>query len=301
MFHDATTVRQFGQAKFANKKYYLQCLLVYEQLCHKGLVALPSGQSSWYYRAVLASPHPSGVATGAPVQAYKALLFGDGQVEDADGDGPPGAVLGICDSSRSDDASDVDDEALSLAVAGSPADPVAREASDQFPLALRDAGQFVVPMLHASWPGGARTVASPRRSQDSDSSSEASSGGSGQEIVSLAPGGGLLAPGQARAPVNSCIRVEEHLLPGTPGHYRRYTTVCPLASSGHCAVVACGKRRNCGSAQMGSLGPAAPEAFLMVWREQAAAFRSKADHQRWSPTWAEVRRYMIDHGWSVSQ
>ena len=138
---------------------------------------------------------------------------------------------------------------------------------------------------------------SPRRASPPSPASEDSS----QDLVSFGPGGQLLPLSEARPPVNECIRVEEHLRPGTPGHYRRYTTVCPLARTGHCAVNACGKRRNCGSTQMGSLGPAAPEAFLMVWRERASAFQSKAEHQRWSPTWSEVRRYMLAQNWPVRQ
>ena len=100
-----------------------------------------------------------------------------------------------------------------------------------------------------------------------------------------------------RQPVNPCIRAEEHLRPGQSRYYRRYTTVCPLARDSHCGVFPCGKRRNCGQSQMGDLGPAAPEAFLMVWREGASSFATKREHMAWQPTRREVRRWMVAHGW----
>lgn len=295
--HDDTTPKLFGQDKFSNKKHYLQCLLAQEELRQKGLLALPSGQSSWYYRAVLASERPSGVSPGATVKVYKALLFGDGQDKEAVADTGPAARLAICDASSCDDASDSSD-VLAFPILGVLADeePEANEASAQFPPVWLDEVQSLEPTGQAL-PLGAD--ASPRRDSSSSSESEASLEDSGQELVSFVPGGPMAARGNARPPLNECIRVEEHLRPGMPGYYRRYTTVCPLARTGHCAVIACGKRRNCGAAQVGSLGPAAPEAFLMVWRQQASAFATKHDHQRWSPTVAEVRRYMVDHGWLV--
>ena len=302
--HDASTPRLFGEDKFANKKHYLQCLLSLGQLGQKGLIALPSGQSSWYYRAVLASEHPAGVAPGALARDYKALLFGHGQERVTADDGGEGPRLAICDASASDADSGAEDAVMSIVRAGDLAneEPPVNEAAGQFPQALLDADQSVEPgqAVAGQSPVDRPDAPSPRASSSSSGSGADSADGDG-EVVALRSDGQFAANYNARRPVNECIRVEEHLQPGMPGHYRRYTTICPLASSGHCAVVACGKRRNCGAAQMGSLGRAAPEAFLMVWREKASSFGSKADHQRWSPTWSEVRRYMVAQGWPVGQ
>lgn len=300
--HDASTARVFGQDKFSNKKHYLQCLLSLDQIRQKGLIALPSGQSSWYYRAVLASEHPAHVARGAPAKEYKALLFGDGQENHAgeyDGAGPRLAIL---DASASEGQSDIDDAAISVVLPGALADeePVDNESSGQLALSM------LPPVQSAETPGqaadtvAASTAAPPREAPAPSASSESASEEiGGEQIVALGPRGQFVPSFSLRQPVHECIHVEEHLSPGMPGHYRRYTTICPLASTGHCSVIACGKRRNCGVAQMGNLGPAAPEAFLMVWREQASSFGTKADHQRWSPTWSEVRRYMVAQGWPV--
>lgn len=296
--HDATTARIFGQDKFATKKNYLQCLLAENLLRQRGLSALPSGQSSWYYRAVLSAERPAGVPRDGTAKVYKALVCGDGQGKEAAGDGGQGGRFAICDISASDGSSDSDDSMLPFSLPGALAREESAVVSDNDAPARLAAGPSMGPIGQSPDDMPCRPL---RGASSSSSETQSISDDIGQEVVSFGPDGQLLPLIGARSPLNECIRVEEHLRPGTPGHYRRYTTVCPLARTGHCAVIACGKRRNCGASQMGSLGPAAPEAFLMVWREQASAFQSKAEHQRWSPTWAEVRRYMVAQGWSVGQ
>ena len=282
----------FGQANFAQKKPYLQCLVAGPRLRECGLSALPSGQSSWYYRAVLAAKDPSGVPQNLSVKEYKALLNVDGQepqpgaLEDAAG------MLALEDAVDSDHDSDSSNAEIAMRFPRTRKD-LAPQPEVRLPLPPPDDGpRCVAQGGRAAIPRDARPVGSEDRARSSSSSSGSSSG----RLVAM-PGQYI----QARQPVHDCIKVEQHLFPGQEGYYRRYTTQCPLARTGHCSVVACGKRRNCGQAQMGRLGPAAPEAFLMVWRNAASSFATKQDHQRWSPSVADVRRYMVEQGWPLGQ
>ena len=282
--------------RFAARKRYLQCLAVQDRLSQRGLVALSSRETQLYYRAVLASDRPASIPRGAKAQEYKALLQA---LEDS-----PGSALAAIGNGA--DSEDSDSGHSSVMVGRWPLPrreddlPPANEASSGLPQfspprepARGGTGGDVVPL--GSTPGELSEPGPP------PSAAEASHDSGEDSPVFCAAAQQLQALGPPRPPINGCIRVEEHLRPGMPGYYRRYTTVCPLARTQHCAVLTCGKARNCGSAQMGSLGPAAPEAFLMVWREKAAAFPTKAAHQRWSPTWSEVRRYMVANGWPVGQ
>lgn len=287
--HLEDTPKLFGQDHFSRKKHYLQCLVAGPGLRERGLLALPSRQSSWYYRAVLAAEDPASVEQGLSVKEYKALLCSDGQA-------PPPAALeddagiqALEDAGVSDDESDAE---LVIRTPGRGRDSVP-QPEVRLPLPPSAAGpQSVGQSVPAIVEVMARPVGSQGRARSLSSSSSSSSAAS------------MGIPGQAvetRQPVHDCIKVEQHLLPGQDGYYRRYTTQCPLARTEHCSVVACGKRRNCGQAQMGRLGPAAPEAFLMVWRNAARSFATKLDHQRWSPSEAEVRRYMVEQGWPLGQ
>ena len=302
LLHLADSPKFFGDDRFAVRKKYLQCLVAQEPLRRKGLLALPSGESSWYYRAVLAADRPAAVPRGGKMADYKAMLEGADAAAPALADRDDlGVALALCDGSESDAGSDSPVSVHMVALQGSvPAGaPPSNEARHRLaahgPLPAV-ASLAVVGGQAAS--SSAPPAHSPGRVLSDRGQSEHDSDDSDGQLEGLVAGAEA-AP--RRQPENACIHVEEHLAPGMPGHYRRYTTVCPLAKTSHLSVVACGKRRNCGAAQMGRLGPAAPEAFLMVWRERASAFDTKAAHQRWSPTWAEVRRYMVDHGWPVGR
>jgi len=295
--HSVGSAKLFGLDKFSTRKHYFQCLLALEQLRIRGLGALPSGQSAWYYRAVLAAEVPAVVPRGLSVKGYRALVSGCGQDSTSGGrDRSAGAFP--ADGQASGDDSDSSEAIISVALPASLRTGFLSGAEDSTPLP---------PSLHAGRLRGqgvesqAEVTAGLLRATASSSSSSLSAGSdsgvTSQSGAGFALGGQSIAAGVPRPPVNDCIKVEEHLRPGMPGHYRRYTTVCPLARTGHCAAVACGKRRNCGQAQLGRLGPAAPEAFLMVWRAAACSFADKVGHQRWSPTEAEVRRFMVEQGW----
>ena len=207
--------------------------------------------------------------------------------------GAPTHADTLCNDPGSDHSSDSSEAilAVSLPGAGHDFDPQS-EDRQLLPRRLTEQPGFG----QAGGPSVPGQASPHRRAAALSSSSSASprSIDSRQSAVTLV---GVRQGFALRPPVNDCIRVEEHLRPGDAGHYRRYTTQCPLARTGHCSVSACGKRRNCGEAQTRELGPAAPEAFLMVWRNAASSFPTKAAHQRWSPTTAEVRRYMVEKGW----
>lgn len=288
----------FGLDRFSSRKHYFQCLIAAEQLRLRGLLALPSGESAWYYRAVLASEVPASVPRGLRVDGYRALMAGCGQ--DAiciERDGP---TVGFLQDDSSSDESTASSDAVIAHGLPTSSDSVflpGPEDSTPLPPSLPGAmsgGQGGEAPASATGSLGQVAVASSSASSSSGTDADVA----GQSVAALVAGGGQVgAHDDPRPPAHDCIKVEEHLRPGMPGHYRRYTTVCPLARSGHCGVVPCGKRRNCGQAQMGRLGPAAPEAFLMVWRAAASSFVDKSAHQRWSPTEAEVRRYMVQEGW----
>ena len=287
--HQADSPKLFGVDKFAAKKRYLQCLAVLDRLERRGLSALSSRETQLYYRTVLASERPASIPCGAPAKEYRALLQ---SLEDS----PGSALVAIGNGTDSEGS----DSGLSSVMVGRWPPP--RQEEDMPPANEASAGR--PPPLS---PGGRRDVAPPASRPGGSlvpgppSAAAEPSQDSGEDEPVFCATGQMQAFGPPRPPINECIRVEEHLRPGMPGYYRRYTTVCPLARAQHCAVFTCGKARNCGSAQMGNLGPAAPEAFLMVWREKASAFSSKADHQIWSPTWREVRRYLVANGWAVGQ
>ena len=287
--HLEDTPKLFGQARFSQKKHYLQCLVAGPRLRERGLLALPSRQSSWYYRAVLAAEDPASVEQGLSVKEYKALLDSDGQDPRPVALEDDGGIPALEDAAGSDEESDAE---LAVRLPGHGSDFVL-QPEVRLPLPPCGADQQGVGQsVPAVAEGAARPVGSQSRARSFSSSSTSSSsscmGVPGQFV-------------QARQPVHDCIKVEQHLTPGQDGYYRRYTTQCPLARTHHCSVVACGKRRNCGQAQMGQLGPAAPEAFLMVWRSAASSFSTKLDHQRWSPSEADVRRYMVEQGWPLGQ
>lgn len=285
----------FGQDKFSRSKFYLQCLTARQQLADCGLAALPSGESEWYYRAILAAKHPAQVPRGQSVKKYKALLDDDGQAPEQGALEAPRAAGALCDMSGSEHGSDSSEAIVAVGF------PHSGGYDDPQP----EVRTLLPPILsgRGSSGQGVSAVVDGNSRPDSPSRllsapSPPSSTDSGQSQAAVVVAGQRVAVPAPRPPVHDCIKVEEHLRPGQLGHYRRYTTQCPLAQTGHCAVVSCGKRRNCGQAQMGHLGPAAPEAFLMVWRNAASSFASKADHQRWSPTIPEVRRFMIEQGWT---
>ena len=284
LLHLEDSPKLFGIENFSRHTCYFQCLVARGRLAEQGLHELPSGESEWCYRALLSAEQPTEVPRGQSVKHYKALMYGeDGQ--EARPDGQPVLQQALCDDVGHDHESDSSEAIVGSRLRRCDPEPEARP---------------LLP-LPPSIPGEGAIVAvagTPRPGSPSSSSSSSVSGDSGHSVA-VAVGGPFSVGGPLRQPVHDCIKVEEHLQPGQPGHYRWRTTVCPLAKIGHCAVVACGKRRNCGQAQMGQLGLAAPEAFLMVWRNAASAFASKADHQRWSPTIAEVRRFMIEQGWAV--
>ena len=294
--HDADSPRFFGVDKLAARKRYLQCLAVQDRLLQRGLVALSSRETQLYYRAVLASDRPASVPCGGKAKDYKAILLA---LEDS----PGSALAAIGDGAADSEGSDSGQSAVMVGRW-----PPPRREEDMPPGNEASAG--LPPSVPRPGParGGAGDVIPPGSSRPDavsvpgpPSVAALASYDSDDDSPVFCAGAQMQAVGPPRPPVNECIRVEEHLRPGLPGYYRRYTTVCPLARTQHCAVFTCGKARNCGSAQMGNLGPAAPEAFLMVWREKASAFATKAAHQRWSPTWREVRRYMLAHGWAVGQ
>ena len=91
--------------------------------------------------------------------------------------------------------------------------------------------------------------------------------------------------------------VDEHGIPGQPGHYRRYKLVCPLAACGHkLGTQCCQKYRNMGVAQT-QLGLNEPFAYLAVWADGAAHHKLAKDHIKWRPPQHLVREYMIRAGW----
>ena len=283
--HLEDSPKLFGNEHFSRRKCYFQCLVARARLATQGLQELPSGESEWYYRAVLSAAQPAAVPRGQSAKQYKALMYGEDSQLALQDCQPIHQQQALCDDVGHDNESDSSEAIVGFRLRRDDPAPEPRPPLPLPPLLPGD-GAIVA----------AEGVQRPGSPSSSSSSSGSSASGQARPVVIRA---GIADGGAFRLPVHECIKVEEHLQPGQPGHYRRYTTVCPLAKTGHCSVVACGKRRNCGKSQMGQLGPAAPEAFLMVWRNAAVSFATKADHQRWTPTVAEVRQFMIEQGWPV--
>ena len=290
--HTQDSPRVLGLDRFSARKHFFQCLLSLDALRARGLSALPSGRSSWYYRAVLAAARPADINPSLPVRQLKALLAGTAHGE---GGQPRPAVADIAPEAGPDRGSESGSDSSDAFVLSAPP-AAAREDEDEH-LPEPDSTLPLPPSLPSSSSTGqpavlprASAAGSPRSAASSSSSSSASSEDpdAPHELLLGAP---------LRRPAFDCIKVEEKHTPGQFGYYRRCTTTCPLSRTGHWSVVPCGKRRNCGVAQQGRLGLAAPEAFLLVWRANASRFPSKAAHQRWSPTEAEVRRFMVEQGW----
>lgn len=294
--HTMSSQLFFGTDGFAARKFYLQCLVALADLCGLGLRRLPSGQKKDFYRAVLASPAPGQVRPDRSREEYAALV-GEG--------GPPAVQVQLLEASGGGEGDESEEEDMpqnqrtAVGAGGGvgdlepPAEAGGGSSADRsatIPSGI-PVGQLVVLGPHAE---------RPKASVPSCSSSS-SSDGPPPLVAMLEQGPGDLEPPAEEAivrdPVHACIKVEKHLRPGMVGHYVRYTTLCPLARCQHRSTAACGKRRNCGPPQFGRLGPAAPEAFLMVWRGQASHFPSREAHQRWCPTEAEVRLFMQDQGW----
>ena len=85
-----------------------------------------------------------------------------------------------------------------------------------------------------------------------------------------------------------------HLEPGQPGHYKRYSVVCPLCASSH---PGCGKRRNIGPSQTKMFGPKEPLAYLGCWIRASMLFENKDGHLAHRPSKEEVKAFMAEHGW----
>ena len=96
------------------------------------------------------------------------------------------------------------------------------------------------------------------------------------------------------------VTLEEHLVPGQRGHYRRLIAQCPLRRCKHAGTIACTKKRGVGQRQIEALGPRGPEAFLGAWAAAANNFSSQKAHVQWNPPIAQVRAFMVDRGWAVS-
>ena len=292
--HTPATELHFAVDILSSRKAYFQCLASLDRLRANGLSGLPSGQSAWYYRAVLAAKAPAAVPRGLKTRQYRDLLEGKDGGADDEGTRPDRDTLGGHSPAREPLSDSSQDD---FRIVGRRAPSCSDDSEEP------DPGERLPPSAPAGTASmsavRARRVSRARGSAEPPSSSSSSRSSSADSAPSLTGGD---ESGPLRQPVFSdFIRVEEHLRPGQRGHYRRYTIVCPLARTGHCSVFACGRRRNCGPGQMGSLGPAAPEAFLMVWREAATSFATKAEHMRWSPTWSEVRRFMKAQGWLPRQ
>ena len=240
-----------------------------------GLASLPAGRAMAYYRALLNTSSPAAVAVDIAGSGHSDRKSRDpdlGNTMDSDSSQPE--VLFHCDQGTWQ-GSDGESDPCEVILGDCPgrnadSQPAAGHSSRMF--SSGTAGENLRPEGFCG------------HSQD----------GRAQAL----PSHGVF-PLEVRKPVNASVKVETHLEPGQVGHYVRYVVTCPLARCRHRAVVPCGRRRNCGLRQFGHLGPAAPEAFLLVWAEAAGNFLDKEAHLNYTPTEAEVRRWMANAGWPI--
>jgi hypothetical protein len=114
-------------------------------------------------------------------------------------------------------------------------------------------------------------------------------------------------PSSSGAPISTAMRlpcgarcyVEEHLVLGVPGYYKRARVMCPLATSTHKDSIMskrqCQKYHNMMDGQTKRLGINEPLAFLGAWIALAPQCDDKVSHVHRTPKAAEVNAYFAEH------
>ena len=85
------------------------------------------------------------------------------------------------------------------------------------------------------------------------------------------------------------VRVEEHGVEGTSGHYRRFLVTCPLHTLP--GALPCRVRRNTGRRQTSKLGLNEPLAYLGAWLAAGSGCASRDEHMTLKPSDADTRVY----------
>ena len=86
------------------------------------------------------------------------------------------------------------------------------------------------------------------------------------------------------------VSLEVYGSPGSVGHYRRYTVICPCDTHRADQKV-CQKRRTCGPNQCANRGELEPIAYLGAWLQAAPRFEHRSKHVEFNPPLSLVRQY----------
>ena len=266
-FHTETSEKTFGRDRFVQRKAYLQCLVVLDQLRQRGLAELSSSQPIGYYRLRLHSKLPGDVPICQKSDDYFAILNGHIARGSAEHVAIETIVAQASDAEEEQGFQISFDDRVSEA---EPRTPNAGSPGENIPLA--DIGHGSAIQLQQVF-----------------------------QVPAVDSGGiviNAVQPGQY-AVVLPNVRYEEHMLPGQCGHYRRLIVMCPLAECRHreAGQSGCQKKRNIGHRQTMMLGSREPEAFLGAWAAAASQFDTRSAHVRWQPPVSAVREFMARHGW----
>jgi hypothetical protein len=265
-WHTETSDKTFGQEKFVHRKPYLQCLLILDQLRQRGLQELSSSQPIAYYRALLHSPSPASIPLGKKCDEYIVAMARDVA---------RGHVSPLAMEALMAPCSDVEEEDT---FEGNFDDPASGEE------ALPQDRPIVCPVSEGQLVVATDTPGQLAYRMDSvDVSGIVVNLGWPFEYV----------------PRLRNVRLEEHLQPGQPGHYRRLIMTCPLAHCRHrqAGKGECQKKRNIGQSQTAAFGDREPEAFLGAWAAAASQFEARQSHVRWAPPRNVVRDFMVSQNW----
>ena len=262
--HTLETPRVASDIDLVERKPYLQCLLFLSDMFDKGMTGLSSTQAPKYYSAVLKAASPGDVAVGHDQKYYEAILKGQSQPM-ADLDNGQSDVVVM--QGRRSAMPQSGDEQPDMEFDAEPWQAVSA-------MPLRGSVHAIADHEH---PAADSIIGQGQRHRHEL-----------DQLLHSVPG--------------LTFRLDEHLEPNQPGHYRRYVVRCPLAGCRHKMEDlgrTCKKTRNIGPSQT-SLGPKEPLAYLAVWANHAEQHKSADEHIKWRPSSAQVREYMLAAGWLIA-
>ena len=307
-------------------KAYLQCILCLPALLSGAFPALPVGQPTDYYTAVLLAGKPEDIRIGQPAQYYKCMLKGQSE--------PKASMVLYGDNAE---GMGEEDTILNDLPAGNATAPGQRRPCKRKRPLLSTIGDSCLA-------GGLGMPQQPFHSEDEVTSmptqdmpsvigaqtrQSASSTAQVGADISLRPpglpvaherasssrrtGGGYSQDNLQRCPrehvavvLGTPIVQERHLLPGEPGHYHRMAIRCQLPHHSEVAIrpratgqraCPCGKFRSCGPRQTALFGHMEPAAFLAAWLRKGHEYPDKATHMRHVPSNSDIEFEMREQGW----
>lgn len=265
---------------------YLECLLAWDSLRRGGMTELFTMQLNSYYRAMLASGGSHKVLPGRPALEYQSFLQGVCQPPDH------GDIIGDLVPIGGDDGECLLDvppfDTHQCAAEAFPYLDTLIESSSAV-CDLGDGLAGAAPHIVALDP---TSVAAPLPDMQDPCDDD-------DECVVQTSLRFKRRAEDLPAQVEGMTVLEEIHNEGDVNAYHRLVIECPLAKCLHMGSGRCAKRRNIAASTTEHFGRLEVIGYLGAWASRASDFSSKEEHIRFRPSVAQVRSYLVDHGYSV--